>query len=211
LENSAGHLLPHLGPELTVLDVGSGPGTITADLASRTRRVIAVEMDQAALDLTRAEMDRRGISNVEFLVSDAHDLQLPDHSVDVVHAHQVLQHVASPLAALREMRRVCRPGGLVAVRDSDYAGFTWWPQLPALDTWMSLYQQAAVANGGEPQAGRRLLSWAREAGFTDITATSSTWCFATAQDRDYWGGIVGRPHPAVSDGYPASGPGPRQP
>lgn len=189
LENSAGHLLPHLTPKLSVLDVGSGPGTITADLAGRTKRVIAVEMNEAALDLTRAEIEQRGLSNVEFLVSDAHDLDLRDHIVDVVHAHQVLQHVRSPVRALREMRRVCRPGGIVAVRDSDYAGFAWWPQLPALDRWMSLYQRAAMANGGEPQAGRKLLSWAREAGFTDIAATSSTWCFASPRDRDYWGGM----------------------
>ena len=189
LENSAAHLLPHLRPELSVLDVGSGPGTITADLASRTQRVVAVEMSQRALDLTREEMERRGVSNVDFVVSDAHDLDLPDDSFDVVHAHQVLQHVASPVQALREMWRVCRRGGIVAVRDSDYEGFAWWPRLPALDRWMSLYQQAAVANGGEPQAGRRLLSWAHEAGFPDITATSSTWCFASPPDRDYWGGM----------------------
>lgn len=189
VENSAAHLLPHLRPELSVLDVGSGPGTITADLASHTKRVIAVEMNEAALDLTRAEIERREVSNVEFLVSDAHALDLPADSVDVVHAHQVLQHVASPVQALSEMRRVCRPGGIVAVRDSDYAGFAWWPRLPALDRWMSLYQQAAVANGGEPQAGRRLLSWAHAASFTDVTATSSTWCFASPPDRAYWGGM----------------------
>lgn len=189
LENSAAHLLPHLRPELSVLDVGSGPGTITADLASRTGRVIAVEMSEAALDLTRAEIERREVSNVDFLVSDAHALDLPADSVDVVHAHQVLQHVTSPVQALREMLRVCRPGGIVAVRDSDYAGFAWWPRLSALDRWMSLYQQAAVANGGEPQAGRRLLSWAQAAGLTDVTATSSTWCFASPPDRAYWGGM----------------------
>src|SRR4029453_13928577 len=42
---------------------------------------------------------------------------------------------------------------------------------------------------GEPDAGRRLLSWARQAGFTDITATSSTWCFADDEDRAWWGGM----------------------
>ncbi len=53
--------------------------------------------------------------------------------------------------------------------------------------WLRLYRAAARANGGEPDAGRRLLSWARAAGLTDITATSSTWCFATPADRDHWG------------------------
>ena len=75
------------------------------------------------------------------------------------------------------------------MRDSDYRGFTWFPSCRGLDRWMELYQQAAVANGGHPQAGRELLSWALSAGLRDVTPTSSTWCFATPQDRAWWGGM----------------------
>jgi ubiquinone/menaquinone biosynthesis C-methylase UbiE len=184
-ENSAAYLLPHLSPEHHVLDVGCGPGTITGDLAARVAHVTAVEHTSEALDLARTQLADR--TNVSYVVTDAHSLDLPDDTFDVVHAHQVLQHVADPVQALREMRRVCKPGGLVAVRDSDYLGFTWFPAVPAFDEWMRLYQQAASANGGEPQAGRRLLSWARAAGFSEITASSSTWCFASEEDRQYWG------------------------
>ena len=187
LENSAAYLLPHLSSEFHVLDVGCGPGTITADLAARVTHVTAVEHTSAALDLARGQMAT--YTNVSYVVSDVHSLGLPDDSFDVVHAHQVLQHVADPVRALREMRRVCKPRGLVAVRDSDYLGFAWFPETPAFDDWMRLYQQAAAAKHGEPQAGRRLLSWARAAGFTDITPSSSTWCFATVEDRRYWGGM----------------------
>lgn len=189
LANSAAYLLPHLTPDLTVLDVGCGPGTITAELAGRVAHVTAVEVTEQALGLARAEVAARGLTNVDLVVTDVHALALPDDSFDVVHAHQVLQHVADPVAALREMHRVCRPGGLVAVRDSDYAGFTWWPQLPALDRWRELYQRAASANGGQPEAGRRLLSWAHAAGLDDVTPGASTWCFATPEDRAWWGGM----------------------
>ena len=103
----------------------------------------------------------------------------PTTRFDVVHAHQVLQHVSDPVAALREMRRVCRPGGVVAARDSDYASFIWYPRNPVLDEWLALYRTVARINGGEPDAARHLLSWAQRAGFTDVTATASTWCFAT--------------------------------
>lgn len=123
------------------------------------------------------------------MVDDVHGLQFPENSFDVVHAHQVLQHVADPVAALREMIRVCRPGGVVAVRDADYSGFTWYPQLPGLDRWMTLYQAAARANGGEPDAGRRLLAWAHAAGATEVTVDSSTWCHADPQSREGWGGM----------------------
>jgi SAM-dependent methyltransferase len=190
-ENSAAYLLPHLKSGLTLLDLGCGPGTITADLATRITpgRVTACEVKESALDLARAEIARRGLTNVDFVVGDAHALDFPDDSFDVVHAHQVLQHLGDPVAALREMRRVTRPGGLIAVRDSDYAAFTWFPQLPALDEWLDLYQRVARGNGGEPDAGRRLLSWAHAAGLTDVIATSSTWCFANQEDRDWWGGL----------------------
>ncbi|GIE96722.1 class I SAM-dependent methyltransferase [Paractinoplanes rishiriensis] len=190
-ENSAAYLLPHLSSGATVLDIGCGPGTITADLATivTPARVTAVEITDAALDLARAEIDRRGLTNVTFAVGDVHALDFPDDTFDVVHAHQVLQHVTDPVAALREMRRVTRPGGLVAVRDSDYAAFTWFPESPALTDWLALYERIARGNGGEPDAGRRLHAWARAAGFTDVTASSSTWCFATAEDRAWWGGL----------------------
>lgn len=189
-ENSAAHLLPHLSPGQRLLDIGAGPGTLTADLAARTApgRATALEATPEALDLTRAELERRGVA-AELVVGDVHDLALPDDSYDIVHAHQVLQHVADPVGALREMRRVCRPGGLVAARDSDYHGFVWHPADEGLDAWMDLYQRLARANGGEPDAGRRLLSWAQAAGFAEITASASVWCFTTAEDRAFWGGM----------------------
>jgi SAM-dependent methyltransferase len=186
-ENSAAYLLPSLKSGDTVLDIGCGPGTITADLAGLASHVTALEITDSALDLARAELGRRGVANVDFAVGDVNALDLADDSFDVVHAHQVLQHVGDPVNALREMRRVSRR--LVAVRDSDYAAFTWFPALPELDEWLNLYSRVARGNGGEPDAGRRLLSWAHAAGFTEVTASSSTWCFADDEDRAWWGGM----------------------
>lgn len=191
VDNSAAYFKGELKAGCTLLDVGSGAGTITADFAKRLAPgwVTAVEVATSALELTRTEIARQGLSNVDFAVSDVHALDFPDGSFDFVHAHQVLQHVADPVCALREMKRVCRKGGVVAVRDADYDGFVWYPELPELDEWQHWYQKAARANGGEPNAGRHLLGWARRAGFTDITATSSTWCLSTPQSRGWWGGM----------------------
>lgn len=190
-EDSAAYLLPHLKPGLSVLDVGCGPGTITADLAARVApgSVTAVDQVTDVLGAARTEVERRNLSNVSFGTADVHNLEFADDTFDVVHAHQVLQHVADPVRALCEMRRVCAPGGIVAVRDADYAGFIWHPQLPALDRWRDLYQRVARANRGEPDAGRRLLSWAQQAGFADVTPTGSLWCYATPETRDWWGGM----------------------
>src|ERR1700749_3579205 len=67
-ENSAAYLLPHLRPDAKLLDVGSGPGTITLDLAERVGHVTALEHTAQALDLTRAEAARRGRADLEFVV-----------------------------------------------------------------------------------------------------------------------------------------------
>jgi ubiquinone/menaquinone biosynthesis C-methylase UbiE len=121
-ENSAGYLLGELRPGLDLLDVGCGPGTITADLARRVApgRVVGIDTSAAVLEEARA-----GGGDVEFRVGDLYRLDEPDGAFDIVHAHQVLQHLADPVAALTELRRVCR--GVVAARDGDYGAFTWWP------------------------------------------------------------------------------------
>ena len=191
VENSAGYLLDAFVPGARVLDVGCGPGTITVDVAARVTpgRVLGVDRADEVLEAARAAARDAGVDNVEFGVGDVYALELPDASFDVVHAHQVLQHLTDPVRALREMRRVCAPGGVVAARDSDYATFTWWPEDPRLTRWLALYHDVARSNHAEPDAGRRLLAWAHAAGFADVVATASVWCFASAEDRAWWGGM----------------------
>jgi SAM-dependent methyltransferase len=126
VENSAAYLIPSLRPGLDLLDVGCGPGTITVDLAARVApgRVLGIDVSADPLGEARSAAERAGVP-VTFEVGDVYALAAPDDSFDVVHAHQVLQHLTDPVAALREMARVCRPGGVVAVRDVDYAATTY--------------------------------------------------------------------------------------
>ncbi|MER6213520.1 methyltransferase domain-containing protein [Streptomyces sp. NPDC001674] len=191
--NSAAYLVGELRPGMRLLDVGCGPGTITADLAELVGpggRVTAVDAAPDVLDQAAAYAAERGLEGaVDFAVADVHALEFPDDTFDVVHAHQVLQHVGDPVRALREMRRVCRPGGIVAVRDADYAAMTWYPATPGLEEWLELYRRVARANGGEPDAGRRLLSWARAAGFTEVRASATAWCYAAPEEVAWWSGL----------------------
>lgn len=188
-QNSAGYLIPHLRPGSRLLDVGSGAGTITADLLRLVApgAVTALESDPEALRLTASELTAQQLGSVELVVGDVHRLPFGDNQFDVVHAHQVLQHVADPVTALREMARVTRPGGVVAARDADYSGFSWYPELPALDRWRELYLRSARANNGEPDAGRRLLAWAHAAGLPEVTASASVWTYADPESRRAWG------------------------
>lgn len=188
IANSAAYLEPHLAPGRALLDVGCGPGTITAEFASRLAPGRVVGLDAAAEVIAKASADFAA-DNLEFVTGDAYALPFDGGTFDIVHAHQTLQHVADPVRMLREMRRVAKPGGIIAARDIDYAGTFWFPVIPGLELWLDLYERVHRSNGGEPNAGRRLKAWAREAGFEQVDASASIWNFADATDREWWGGM----------------------
>ncbi|AZS36894.1 putative methyltransferase YcgJ [Microbacterium lemovicicum] len=187
--DSAAYLIPHLRPGVRILDVGAGPGTITVDLADRVQPGQVVGVDASPDVVARAESIAGERGNLAFRVGDAYALDEPDGSFDVVHAHQVLQHLERPVAALREFRRVAGPDGLVAARDVDYGGVIWYPRLPELDEWITIYLAVHRGVSGEPDAGRRLKHWARQAGFTSVISSASVWLFETEDKREWWGGM----------------------
>jgi SAM-dependent methyltransferase len=191
-ENSAAYLLPRLTAGQTLLDVGCGPGTITLDLARHVApgEVVGIDASETVIAEARDAATRvePPVGNVRFATGDVYALDWPPESLDVVHAHQVLQHLSDPVAALREMRRVLRTGGTLAVRDSDYGAFVWWPDDPLLDRWNALYHAVTARNSAEADAGRHLLSWVRTAGFAAdaVEASASTWTFADRETRAWW-------------------------
>jgi SAM-dependent methyltransferase len=180
--DSAGFLLPHIKPTSTILDVGCGPGTITADFAALVPQghVTALDSVLSVLDQAREYAASRKLTNIDFQQLDANSLPFADNTFDIVFCHQVLQHVAAPIAILAEMRRVAKPNGIIAAREGDYGSFTWYPEPPLLEKWRALYLKVVRANAGEPNAGRYLHVWARQAGFKpdEIDASWTSWRFA---------------------------------
>jgi SAM-dependent methyltransferase len=188
-ENSAGYLIPHLFAGTSILDVGCGPGTLTVDLAAHVApgRVVGVDLSPKVVDQARAYAAEIGSRALSFIAGDLQDLALPAGSFDIVHAHQVLQHLRDPVAALRSMAVLARPGGLVAVRDVIHSSLAWAPREPRLERWREVYLAVTRHNGAEADAGVFLPLWAAEAGLSDITFSSSTWTYTTPEDRAWWG------------------------
>jgi 2-polyprenyl-3-methyl-5-hydroxy-6-metoxy-1,4-benzoquinol methylase len=191
VENSAAYLSPHLVPGATVLDVGCGPGTITIDIAARVSPAVVVGIDSSPEVIEKATelAAERDIDNVEFVVGNAFELAYEDKTFDVVHAHQVLQHVSNPVQLLRELRRVRTSDGVVAARDVDYGACFWYPESAGLDRWLELVRAIYRSNDSEADAGRRLKSWAMDAGFADVVSTVSAWGFNSETDREWWGSM----------------------
>lgn len=188
-ENSAAYLLGRLRPGMSLLDVGCGPGTLTADLASRVSPGPTVGIDREPSVLAEAASRAPSVS---FEVGDVYRLGYADRSFDVVHAHQVLQHLSRPLDALSQMRRVLRPGGLLAVRDAVYSSFVWYPDDDDLTKWRRVHQAVCERNGADSDTGRKLPSLVSAAGFSDLAVSSSTWTMADEASRQFWGATWAR-------------------
>lgn len=190
-QNSAGFLLSHLKPGDELLDVGCGPGTISADLATLVDpgHVRGIDISADVIGHATSTYKDHARENLSFAVDDVYALSSPDASFDVVFAHQILQHLSEPVTALREMRRVLRDDGILAVRDADYAAFAWSPTNEHLDRWMQLYHQVTSANGADADAGRHLPGWVRAAGFHSLEVSSSNWTYYSPEERQWWGGL----------------------
>jgi SAM-dependent methyltransferase len=195
------YLLPHLQalpPDFTFLDIGCGPGSITTDLASRFPRAKFTGVDPGRPFLEKAEAlarERDVAGNTTFKFGDLDSLGdvLGEQmgTFDVVHCHQVLNHLPDPVAGLKIMKGAAKSdGGIVAAREATSVhGDIFYPLLPKLKRWQEL--QVAVqgsAIGTDPGMGAKLLEVALKAGFPreKIQAGASTWCYSEPAEKAMW-------------------------
>lgn len=191
-ETHAAYLLPHLEPGMRVLDFGCGPGTITVGLAKLVEpgEVHGLDMEESQIEIARAAADDGGHDNAAFHVGDVFDLPFPDSSFDVAHCHAVLMHVPDVRAALAEVKRVLKPGGLVACREFIVSSSFLEPDVGGINTGWNIFSKLISANGGHPEMGRQLKGVLIEGGFTDIGTTASFESFGTPIDVAFLHGFI---------------------
>ena len=145
LAADAPFIIPFLRSGLTLLDCGCGPGSITCDLAEVVApgQVTGIDISEVQLDRATKLAGRRGIANIRFERGDIHELPFGDQSFDVAFAHNVLEHLRDPLRALREMRRVLKPGGVVGIHDPDFGTWLYEPETirPAVELLLRVADQ----------------------------------------------------------------------
>lgn len=170
-ETNAAAVVQLLRPGDNLLDVGCGPGSITKGFkkyVGERGRVVGLDAEpKVVAEATIAVGD-----DAEIIQGSAYELPFESNAFDVVHAHQVLQHLKDPIAALKEMKRVSN--GLVICREVDYESWLWYPETSGMTKWKQAYRDTCKRNGADSDAGRKLKAWYREAGFDIITTSSST-------------------------------------
>lgn len=196
--NSAAYLIPVLQDGMCVLDVGCGPGSISADFAAclPQGQVIGIDVSRESIAQAQAQY---ACDHLHFLTGSVYALPFADDYFDVVHAHQVLQHLANPIAALLEMKRVLKPNGLLALRDTTYASMSWAPRLPELDTWMAIYQALVKHNGGNPNIGEELAALCAQTQWQHMEVSIAKWHFHAQDGTAAWWGDSWRQRTLQSD------------
>ncbi len=186
-EEAAAFLIPRLRPGMRLLDVGCGPGSITAGLVKYVEPGEVVGVDVVGSVLAGARESNAGVPSLRFEEASVYDLPYERDSFDVAYAHQLMQHLADPPAAMREMGRVVRSGGFIAVRDSDYQTMISWPRSEAIEEWRALYTEVVRRNGADANAGRRLPSWLASAGFDQVEVSTTVVMMRDPAETLNWG------------------------
>jgi ubiquinone/menaquinone biosynthesis C-methylase UbiE len=163
----------HVQTDSRILDCGCGPGSITVGLAqwAPDGQTVGIDLGAEQLDGARALARDLGVVNVTFRQGSIFDLPFDDDSFDVVFAQTVLYHIPDTEKALAEMKRVLRPGGLVALRDAITASIIVWPEDPLAREMYRMFSLGAQRSGGNPDVGRELGTLLHAAGFEDVFLT----------------------------------------
>jgi ubiquinone/menaquinone biosynthesis C-methylase UbiE len=183
VNRDAAFFVRHLRSGMSLLDCGCGPGTISIDLAGfiTPGQMVGIDIEVNQIILARNLARERGISNARFEVGDIYELPFPNNSFDAAFAHTVLQHLAAPVKAAREICRVLKPGGVFGVREEDTGGFIISPFTPKFHELMELYVRTWKENGGDPYFARRQRAVLREAGFVRVEGSASAESYGTSE------------------------------
>ena len=170
-------------PGERILDVGCGPGFYAAEILEEVGEggsVVGVDTSAAMLGVAANRV--KGRPNADFRQGDATVVPVEDGEFDAALSVQVLEYVADPTAALREMRRALRPGGRVVIWDVDWATLSWHSEDPAR---MARVLEAWDTHLVHPSLPRTLATRMREAGFTDVRAEGHSFTTATLDSETY--------------------------
>jgi ubiquinone/menaquinone biosynthesis C-methylase UbiE len=154
----------HVAPGMEVLSVGCGPGVILGAICALHPSVRGTGIDISPDRVNEAVRRNRDNPATRFLCGDAHAMQFPPDSFDLVYCRMLLQYLRNKERAVEEMVRVCKPGGTVLLQDLDGQLLWHYPEDPALQQTVEKSVEGLGETGFDPFVGRKLFWLARKAG-----------------------------------------------
>ena len=168
---------PYINDSVSVLDAGCGPGTLTIGIAERARSVTGVDFGESQIESARQRAADLNATNVEFIKASCYELPFEDNSFDRVFSHALMEHLANPIDALCELRRVLKPCGIVGVCSPDFDGRLLAPSTKELEAAAEAYADLQASNGGDLRIGKKLSSYMIEAGLQDVQMSARYECY----------------------------------
>ncbi len=147
--------------------------------------VHGVDMEESQIEMARTAAAAGGHDNITFHVGNVYELPFEDNYFDVAHCHAVLMHVPDTQTALKEVKRVLKPGGIIASREMIADSSFIEPAGEHMPGAWATFIKLLAANGGHPQMGKELKNALLQAGFADINASGSFDYFDTAEEISF--------------------------
>jgi SAM-dependent methyltransferase len=143
--------------------------------------VVGIDFAQSQIERARVAAAREGHRNVRFDTGNAYSLAFESCRFDRAFSHALMEHLADPVAALRELCRILKPGGVVGVCSPDWGGFILSPPSAALSRAVDAYMALQSKNGGDVRAGRKLGLHLAAAGFAEVRISARYECYPSLE------------------------------
>jgi ubiquinone/menaquinone biosynthesis C-methylase UbiE len=162
------YLAHRVGAGAEVLSVGCGPGVILREVVALHKSIKATGVDISEHRIREAKQRHRGVESMNFVRGDSHAMELPSNRFDLVYSRMLIEYLRNKEQAVREMVRVCRPGGTVLLQDLDGQLLWHYPEDAEMQRTSEKVVTALAATGFDPFVGRKLFSFAQRAGLQSI-------------------------------------------
>jgi SAM-dependent methyltransferase len=129
---------------------------------------VGTDADSKLLQAAQVYVQREGLTDIELRQGDATQTDFPDASFDLVHTRFLFPHVEKPEALLREMIRLAKPGGIIAVQEPDHSSWNFYPPCAEWPEFLDLLERT-LAIRGDINIGRQMYKMLREAGLKEVS------------------------------------------
>ena len=186
VQKNATFLIPHLKKENTLLDCGCGPGSITLDLASLLSqgKVVGIDKESSQIERAKSLAKKRRIQNAEFQRADLLNLPFKNDTFDIAFTHAVLWTLSDFFAAIEELKRVVKPGGIIACREPYVEGLVYYPESDLLTKAFDLQFRSNREFGCDNNLGKKLSSYFTQAQLTNIQTSVSCNVYSSEEERE---------------------------